>query len=140
MGVFFRLTPYLCWRGTSKIVASDNTAIARCVGLSKLKSILHLLVPDFDALLNIYEACHHDINSIAAPLMGGQDYAENTHYSVFNLKYLSRLLTEVGFRSVAKWDPEQVDYHDFEDRASKTLESGGEKYRVSLNVEAIQVA
>ena len=104
----------------------------------KPNGILRLSVPDFDALLDIYRACQKDIDSITAPLMGGQDYAENIHYSVFNLKYLSRLLTELGFRSVRKWYPEQVDYHDFEDWASKTIEKGGKNYRVSLSIEAIK--
>ena len=67
--------------------------------------------------------CGNDIDSIAAPLMGGQDYAENIHYSVFNSKYLSRLLIEVGFRSVRKWDPQKVDYHNFEDWASRPYTS-----------------
>ena len=61
----------------------------------KPDGILRLSVPDFDALVNIYEACGRDIDSIAAPLMGGQDFAENIHYSVFNLKYFSCLLIEV---------------------------------------------
>lgn len=100
--------------------------------------ILRLSVPDFDALIDIYRACDNDIDGIAAPLMGGQDFAENIHYSVFNSKYLSSLLTELGFRSVREWDPNQVDYHDFEDWASKPIERNGKKYRVSLNVEAIK--
>jgi hypothetical protein len=70
--------------------------------------------------------------------MDGQDYAENIHYSVFNSKNLSRLLTEAGFRSVREWDPKQVDYHEFEDWASKTIERAGKNYRVSLNVEEIK--
>lgn len=100
--------------------------------------ILRLSVPDFDALIDIYRACDNNIDGIAAPLMGGQDFAENIHYSVFNLKYISRFLTEAGFRSVREWDPNQVDYHDFEDWASKPIERNGKKYRVSLNVEAIK--
>ena len=46
-----------------------------------------------------------NIRKSAGPLTGGQEYVENIHYSVFNLKYLSYLLTEVGFRSVRKWGP-----------------------------------
>ena len=99
--------------------------------------ILRLSVPDYEKIHDIYEASR-DINVIQPILMGGQDYAENIHYSVFNLKYLSCLLTEVGFRSVREWDPEQVDYHNFEDWASKTIEWGGKKCRVSLNIEAIK--
>jgi hypothetical protein len=51
-----------------------------------------------------------------------RDYAENFHYSVFNLKYLSGLLIEVGFRSVQQWDPEYADNHAFQDLAAATIE------------------
>ena len=104
----------------------------------KPEGILRLSVPNFEALLDIYRASENEINSIAEPLMGGQDHALNIHYSVFNLNYLSRLLIEVGFRSVREWDPEQVNYHNFEDWASKTIEVGGNSYQVSLNVEAVK--
>ena len=100
--------------------------------------ILRLSVPDFDALLDIYDACGHDIDSITAPLMGGQENAWNIHYSVFNSKYLGDFLTEAGFRRVREWDPQKVDHHDFDDWASKLIERAGKNYRVSLNVEAIK--
>ncbi len=100
--------------------------------------ILRLSVPDFDALIDIYRACDNDIDGIAAPLMGSQSHSYDVHHSVFNLKYLSDSLTAVGFRSVRKWDPNQVDYHDFEDWASKPIERGGKNYQVSLNVEGIK--
>jgi len=104
----------------------------------KSDGILRLSVPSFDALVDIYGGCGQDIDSIAALLMGGQDYPENIHYSIFNLKYLSALLKELGFKNVREWDPERVDYHNFEDWASRTIERAGKKYRVSLNVEAIK--
>ena len=98
--------------------------------------LLRLSVPDFDALLDIYRSCENEIDSITAPLMGGQENAWNIHYSVFNSKYLSGLLTKVGFRSVRKWDPQKVDHHDFEDWASCTIVVNGGNYPVSLNIEA----
>ncbi len=105
----------------------------------KPDGILRLSVPDFDAILDIYRACDDDIDSIAAFLMGGQNYAENIHYSVFNLKYLSRLLTEAGFLSVREWDPEKVDYHNFEDWANSAIVRDGRAFPVSLNLEASSV-
>ena len=100
--------------------------------------LLRLSVPDFDALVTIYQTCGNDIDSIADPLMGGQDYDQNVHYSVFNSEYLTRLLKEARFQNVREWDPQRVDYHDFEDWASKTIERGGKQYRVSLNLEAVK--
>lgn len=104
----------------------------------KPNAILRLSVPDFGVIISIYRDCDNDIDAIAAPLMGGQDFAENVHYSVFDRKYLYHLLKEVGFRNMHEWDPQQVEHHDFDDWASKSIERGGKKYRVSLNVEAIK--
>jgi len=104
----------------------------------KPSGILRISVPDFDALLHIYEACGHEIDSIAKPLMGGQGYLGNFHHSVFNYGYLHSLFEEVGFQIIRAWDPKKVDYHDFDDYASYTIMANGDSYPVSLNIEAVK--
>ena len=37
--------------------------------------------------------------------MGGQDYAGNYHYAIFNRSHLTDLLTRAGFANVAAWHP-----------------------------------
>lgn len=106
----------------------------------KKGGILRLSVPDFDKLINIYRACNNDISIISRALMGGQGYESNFHYSVFNLKYLSHLLTEVGFRSVREWNPHTFEHHNYDDYASYAIVANGENYPVSLNVEAVKQA
>ena len=65
--------------------------------------VLRLSVPDFDRLVEVYNASGNNIESISHQLMGGQDSEYNIHYSVFNHSRLSQLLKEVGFREIALW-------------------------------------
>jgi predicted SAM-dependent methyltransferase len=100
--------------------------------------ILRLSVPDFDKLTEVYNASGKNMQVISNQLMGGQDHQYNIHYSVFNCQSLSRLLHEVGFRSVASWDPGDCEYHNFKDKASKKISVNGREYPISLNLEALK--
>lgn len=100
--------------------------------------ILRLSVPDLDKILHIYESCSCDIHSILSPLMGGQEHKYNTHYCVFNHKYLSERLKEVGFREIRQWEPERVANHDFQDWANSDIVRDGKAFPVSLNLEAVK--
>ena len=100
--------------------------------------VLRLSVPDFDKIVHIYESTDRNINSILGPLMGGQDYEYNVHYAAFNHSYLADKLKEVGFSEVRKWDPDSVEYHDFQDWANSDIVREGKAFAVSLNLEAIK--
>jgi len=100
--------------------------------------ILRLSVPDFDKILHIYESSARNIDSILGPLMGGQDYEYNVHYSVFNHRYLADKLREVGFKEVRQWDPDSVPNHNFRDWANSDLVVNGKAFPVSLNLEAVK--
>lgn len=104
----------------------------------KEEGILRLSVPDFDKLIGVYLAEERDIQAIIPPLMGGQNYTYNFHKTAFNEKYLTELLLSVGFKEVRKWNPEEVELHSFEDWASRPIEIKGEKYLISLNLEAVK--
>ena len=104
----------------------------------KDNGVLRLSVPDFDRLIDVYNASGKDINTISQQLMGGQDNKYNVHYSVFNYQRLSELLKEVGFQKVVSWDPYNCQYHDFEDRASRKVNVNSKKYFISLNLEAVK--
>jgi len=100
--------------------------------------VLRISVPDFDKIIDIYNKTNRDIDSIRMPLMGGQDYKFNFHYSIFNNKYLSKLLVETGFKEIREWDPYNCLYHDFQDWASSELIINNTKYPISLNIEAVK--
>ena len=100
--------------------------------------VLRISLPDFDKLIDVYNASGKDINSICRQLMGGQDHEYNIHYSVFNHRRLSELLKEVGFKTVVSWDPDNCQYHNFKDRASRKLKVNGKEYMISLILEAVK--
>lgn len=99
--------------------------------------VLRIAVPDFNAMLQIYQDTGK-LDNIIPPLMGGQGYPENYHASVFNFDYLSRLLTEAGFRSVRVWDPAHAEFHGFDDWSKKPFIVGDKQYPISLNLEAVK--
>ena len=100
--------------------------------------VLRISVPDFDRLIEVYNAAGEDIESICRQLMGGQDHQYNIHYCVFNRRHLSELFKDVGFREVSSWDPDNCRYHDFKDRASRKIKVNGKEYLISLNLEAVK--
>ncbi len=104
----------------------------------KVGGVLRLSVPDFDKLVEVYNASGKDISAITRQLMGGQDHEYNIHYAVFNRRRLSELLREVGFREVVPWDPDNCEHHDFKDRASRRMKTGGAEIMISLNLEAMK--
>jgi len=104
--------------------------------LLKPGGTLRLSVPDFDRLIEMYFASGRNIPSVSGALMGGQDYAYNFHYVVFNAEFLGDLLRSCGYRDIRTWDPEHCQYHDFQDWASRLYECDGKQYPISLNLEA----
>jgi predicted SAM-dependent methyltransferase len=104
----------------------------------KKGGVLRLSVPDFDRLIDVYNASEKNVDAICRQLMGGQDHQYNIHYSVFNNQSLSEILQSAGFSKVIPWDPDNCQYHDFKDRASRKLAANGREYPISLNLEAIK--
>jgi len=102
----------------------------------KPDGILRISVPDFDHIVHLYQASGNDINAIAPALMGGQNYPFNFHYAVFNQAYLTALLEKGGFHKIAVWNPHHCEHHDFEDWASRNIDSNGHQFPISLNLEA----
>jgi predicted SAM-dependent methyltransferase len=100
--------------------------------------VLRISVPDFDKLVGIYLDNQRDLPLILSPLLGGQDYKFNYHYSVFNKEYLSVLCKNAGFRFVNEWDPNNCLYHDFEDWASLPININGSNVFISLNLECVK--
>lgn len=104
----------------------------------KKNGLLRLSVPDFDAIIKIYQDNNKNIEAIKLPFLGGQEYAFNFHYSVFNQAYLSQLLCRCGFNVIKKWDPRFVQYYNFDDWASRPFVVEGKGYQISLNLEAVK--
>lgn len=105
----------------------------------KTGGILRLGVPDFDAMIHIYNDNNKQLESIWSALLGNQDYKENKHYACFNTDNLTEFLKKAGFVTVRKWEANNVEHHNFIDWTSDgKYEHNGKKYRISLNIEAIK--
>jgi predicted SAM-dependent methyltransferase len=100
--------------------------------------VLRLGVPDFDALLEVYEASGRDMDSIQGYLMGGQDYPLNFHQVSFNRSSLTRLLLNVGFQEVRPWLRDVDELTSLPDCTALTVKVGDRVIGVSLNLEAIK--
>lgn len=104
----------------------------------KYGGILRISVPDFDKIMDIYNENGKDVDTIILPLMGGQDYEYNCHYSIFNKTYLEKALYNSGFREAREWDPLNEPLHQFEDWSMKKLVINKKLYSISINIEGIK--
>jgi len=104
----------------------------------KRGGVYRVSVPDFDKIVSIYHNTGNDVTAVERPLMGGQDYSFNYHYSVFNYRSLESLMLKNGFMDVRVWDPLNCHYHDFNDWASQYIVWEGKEFPISLNLEAIK--
>lgn len=101
----------------------------------KIGGKLLISVPDFDKIVEVYQASNGSIWDIKSPLMGEQDYPEDAHYSVYNFAYLKQILLHVGFASVrAMTKRDSVTDKDWSFRKLKT--AAGKQFVISLNVIA----
>ena len=99
---------------------------------------LRLAVPDFEAMSKLYVAGTATLDELQGPLVGGQTYLYNFHYSIFDFTMLRCELEAAGFVNARRYDwkaTEHADVDDFSqaylphmDKANGTL--------ISLNVEA----
>ena len=58
---------------------------------------IELRVPNFNAIIKHYKE-HNNMQHISWMLMGGQNYAGNFHYIVFNEKWLREICESVGLK------------------------------------------
>jgi predicted SAM-dependent methyltransferase len=99
--------------------------------------ILRIAVPDFEKLVEVYLRTN-DLKVILGLLVGGQDYPENTHRTVFDYVYLSEVLKEVGFVNIHRYDWRQTIHKDYDDFSQAYIPHMDKEHGtlVSLNVEA----
>lgn len=104
----------------------------------KKGGMLRLSVPDFDLLCSIYQRNANDIGTIIQPLMGGQDYKHNSHYTVFNRQSLTSALLGAGFDEVRTWEHGVDELTSLDDWSGRPIWINGVAYPVSLNLEAVK--
>jgi len=105
----------------------------------RVGGILRLAVPDFEKLVEVYLKTK-DMKLVLGSLVGRQDYAENTHYMVFDFTSLSEALQRVGFKNVHRYDWRQTIHKDYDDYSQSYIPHMDKEHGIliSLNVEAIK--
>lgn len=103
----------------------------------KPEGTLRLSVPDFAACVQAYYK-RAPLALLLGHIVGGQEYPGNAHLMVFDLDYLSTLLSEVGFRRIRVYDCHKTDHHHFDDRSMGYFPHMDTKkgLLMSLNMEA----
>ena len=105
--------------------------------------ILRLAVPNIEKLIEVYNQTN-DLNNILGPLYGKWE-VNNTHNNiyhktVYDMKNLSTLLTEVGYKKIKTWSWQEELPKDYDDHSKAyyphmDFDSG---IHISLNIECIK--
>lgn len=95
----------------------------------KIGGILRFGVPDFDKLIDFYNASGKETESIINQLLG-QDRDFDRHCTIWNLNYAKRILKQAGFSGELRlWNVETAAHHGFHDKSNRDI---------SLNLEVVK--
>lgn len=110
----------------------------------KPEGVLRLAVPDFEALIQVYQK-YKDLSLIIGPLYGrmeveGQD-GLIYHKTVYDFPSLKKILEVCGFSQIQRYDWRKTIHKDYDDYSQAYIphmdkENG---ILISLNIEAIKV-
>ena len=98
--------------------------------------LLRVSVPDFDCLIDIYEAAGNNMGSIIEQIYGGHEDPYNIHMTIFNRAELERILIATGFENCRLWSPGSDELSKINDFSSYEKKIADRTYPVSLNLEA----
>ncbi len=100
--------------------------------------VVRVAVPDFDAIIAMYQDLGRDIGPTQLALMGGQDYPFNFHYTILNETSLTQLLKDAGCSIVRRWQPGTSAETSLPDWSGRSARYGGRDYFISLNLEGVK--
>jgi len=100
---------------------------------------IRIAVPDFDAVVNIYQI-NKDVNQVLGLVCGGQRNEYDYHKMIFTFESLSNLLSLSGFINIRRYDWRETEHSSVDDYSQSYIphmqkETG---LLMSLNVEAIK--
>jgi len=114
-----------------------ENALKEYYRILKKGGIIRLSVPNFETIIEMYTN-RREITDIISPLMGGQDYKYNFHYTVFNKAYLTKLLIDSGFSEVKEWEFGDGKFKSLPDWSGREIKIDNKSYSISLNIEALK--
>ena len=102
--------------------------------------ILRLAVPDFQALIEVYKSTG-DLKNIIGPLYGRMMINNSMsiyHKTVYDFKKLERLLSNLGFKEIRRYDWRNTEHSNIDDHSQAYFPhmDKDKGMLVSLNVEA----
>lgn len=111
----------------------------------KTDGILRLAVPDFEALVRVYQESR-DLTQILGPLFGRMTVETERgpemiyHRTAYDYRSLEELCTAAGFRSVSRYDWRRTIHRDFDDFSQAYLPHMDKDngLLISLNIEAVK--
>jgi predicted SAM-dependent methyltransferase len=102
-----------------------------------LNGLIRISVPDFKKLKLIYNKTNN-LEKIKFAIMGGQNYEDDFHKSIYDFKILSELLKNVGFRKIVNWHSKEDFGIELEDWSNGKYNINKKKIKISLNLKAIK--
>lgn len=99
--------------------------------------ILRIAVSNFEKLAEVYLGTR-DLKLVMGPLLGRQDYPENTHFMIFDYDYLREVLSKAGFKNIHPYDWRLTIHKDYDDLSQAYIPHMDKEHGtlISLNVEA----
>ena len=100
-------------------------------------SVIRISVPDFSKLKMIYDETAN-LDQIKFAIMGGQNYENDFHKSIYDFKNLSELLNQANFKNSTTWNCMEDFGVELNDWSDGTYNVNSKKIKISLNVKAIK--
>lgn len=106
----------------------------------KPSGVLRISVPDFASLCEVYQRHGQKLELVIGALFGRQDYLYNIHYNVFDYPTLYRILEEVGFHQVRRYDWRETEHAAIDDYSQAYIPHMDKEHgiQISLNIECVK--
>tara|TARA_S200000501_G_C20855220_1_gene757442 strand:- start:1619 stop:2263 length:645 start_codon:yes stop_codon:yes gene_type:complete len=99
--------------------------------------LVRISVPDFSKLRLIYEETNN-LEKVKFAIMGGQNYENDFHKSIYDFKTLSELLKKLNFNHIENWESKKDFGVELDDWSSGTYNINNKKIKISLNIKALK--
>lgn len=92
-------------------------------------------VPDLDKLFKLYKK-QKKLEIIKYAIMGGQNYPNDFHKSIYDFLLLKKILQKNGFKNIKSWNTEDIFGETIDDWSDGYYVYNRKKFYISLNLVA----
>lgn len=97
--------------------------------------LFRISVPDIEKLLDLYKE-QKKLGIIKKAIMGGQNYPNDFHKSIYDFNELKIILEKNNFKNIKSWNTEIVFGQSIGDWSDGYYKHNGKKFDISLNLVA----